>query len=179
MSYLGSCAEVKKMWPGFKDDEYVIQMSSSCDPVRLYCHGMNTATPREYITLPAGPDKNFASFHRGRLLNFETCSGSINPEPKLTANYWGTTRYRKKTVTFLSHTFVMTVSSFSTLLLLAVLVCLFVWYCSSNQLSTQTIADRGDWLWKAENIKDRHNSAAVTQILLLLLLFLTNCYGIK
>ena len=88
------------MWPGFKDDEYVIQMSSSCDPVRLYCHGMNTATPREYITLPAGPDKNFASFHRGRLLNFETCSGSINPEPMLTANYWGTTRYRKKTVTF-------------------------------------------------------------------------------
>lgn len=88
------------MWPGFKDDEYVIQMSSSCDPVRLYCHGMNTATPREYITLPAGPDKNFASFHRGRLLNFETCSGSINPEPKLTANYWGTTRYRKKTLPF-------------------------------------------------------------------------------
>ena len=92
------------MWPGFKDDEYVIQMSSSCDPVRLYCHGMNTATPREYITLPAGPDKNFASFHRGRLLNFETCSGSINPEPKLTANYWGSTRYGKKTMTFLSHT---------------------------------------------------------------------------
>ncbi|CAH3026593.1 unnamed protein product, partial [Porites evermanni] len=70
-------------------------MSSSCNPVRLYCHGMNTATPREYITLPAGPDKNFASFHRGRLLNFETCSGSINPEPKLTANYWGTTRFNK------------------------------------------------------------------------------------
>ena len=171
------------MWPGFKDDEFVIQMSSSCDPVRLYCYGMNTATPREYITLPAGPDKNFASFHRGRLLNFETCSGSINPEPKLTANYWGTTRYRKKSVTFLSHTFVMTVSSFSTLLLLAVLVCwlvgLFVWYCSSNQLSTQTIVNRGDWLWKAENIKDRHNSAAVTQtFLLLLLLLLTNCNGI-
>ena len=114
------------MWPGFKDDEYVIQMSGSCDPVRLYCHGMNTATPREYITLPAGPDKNFASFHRGRLLNFETCSGSINPEPMLTANYWGTTRYGKKTMTFLSHTFVLTVSSFSTLWLLAVLVCLFV-----------------------------------------------------
>ena len=91
------------MWPGFKDDDYVIQMSSSCDPVRLYCHGMNTATPREYITLPAGPDKNFASFHRGRLLNFETCSGSINPEPKLTANYWGTTRYRNKTDFFVPY----------------------------------------------------------------------------
>ena len=145
MSYLGSCAEVKKMWPGFKDDEYVIQMSSSCNPVRLYCHGMNTATPREYITLPAGPDKNFASFHRGRLLNFETCSGSINPEPMLTANYWGTTRYGKKTVTFfcpihlswpfhLSRLFGYWQSWF---------VCLFVWYCSSNQLSTQTIVNRG------------------------------------
>lgn len=90
---LGSCLEVKKMWPGFKDDEYVIQMTPSCNPVRLYCHGMNTATPREYITLQSGPERNFASFHRGRLLNFESCAGSVNSEPKLTANYWGTTRY--------------------------------------------------------------------------------------
>ena len=90
---LGSCLEVKKMWPGFKDDEYVIQITPSCNPVRLYCHGMNTATPREYITLQSGPERNFASFHRGRLLNFESCAGSVNPEPKLTANYWGTTRY--------------------------------------------------------------------------------------
>lgn len=81
------------MWPGYKDDEYVIQMTPTCNPVRLYCHGMHTATPREYITLTVGPEKNFASFHRGRLLNFESCSGSVNPEPKLTANYWGTTRY--------------------------------------------------------------------------------------
>ena len=137
------------MWPGFKDDEYVIQMSSSCDPVRLYCHGMNTATPREYITLPAGPDKNFASFHRGRLLNFETCSGSINPEPKLTANYWGSTRYRKKTMTFLSHTFVLTVSSFSTLLLLAVLVCkLFV--CLFTYMHTYIL------LFRAFKNKDKY-----------------------
>lgn len=81
------------MWPGFKDDEYVIQMTPSCNPVRLYCHGMNTGTPREYITLQSGPERNFASFHRGRLLNFESCAGSVNSEPKLTANYWGTTRY--------------------------------------------------------------------------------------
>lgn len=93
MSVLESCAELKKMWPGYKDDEYVIQMTPTCNPVRLYCHGMHTATPREYITLTVGPEKNFASFHRGRLLNFESCSGSVNPEPKLTANYWGTTRY--------------------------------------------------------------------------------------
>ncbi|XP_074627228.1 uncharacterized protein LOC141885237 isoform X4 [Acropora palmata] len=90
-----SCLEVKKMWPGFKDDEYVIQITPSCNPVRLYCHGMNTATPREYITLQSGPERNFASFHRGRLLNFESCAGSVNPEPKLTANYWGTTRFNK------------------------------------------------------------------------------------
>lgn len=81
------------MWPGFKDDEYVIQMTPSCNPIRLYCHGLDTASPREYITLPAGPDRNFASFYRGRLLNYESCSGSINPEPKLTANYWGATRW--------------------------------------------------------------------------------------
>lgn len=137
------------MWPGFKDDEYVIQMSSSCDPVRLYCHGMNTATPREYITLPAGPDKNFASFHRGRLLNFETCSGSINPEPMLTANYWGSTRYTKKTMTFLSHTFVLTVSSFSTLLLLVVLVCrLFV--CLFTYMHTYIL------LFRAFKNKDKY-----------------------
>lgn len=103
--YLGSCGEVKKMWPGFKDDEYVIHMTPSCNPVRLYCHGLNTATPREYITLPAGSDRNYASFHRGRLLNFESCSGPVNPEPKLTANYWGTTRYVFLLEIFYSSTF--------------------------------------------------------------------------
>ena len=87
-----SCAEIKKSWPGFGDDEYDIQMTPSCNPVRLYCHGMRTTSPREYITLAAGPDKNYAIFYRGRLLNYESCFGSVNREPKLTANYWGTTR---------------------------------------------------------------------------------------
>ena len=81
------------MWPEFGDDEYAIQLNSSCEPVRLYCHGMKTDTPLEYLTLEAGPDRNFASFYRGRLLNYETCSGAENGQPKLTEKYWGTTRY--------------------------------------------------------------------------------------
>ncbi|XP_048581714.1 uncharacterized protein LOC5511228 isoform X2 [Nematostella vectensis] len=90
-----SCAEIKKMWSGYQDDEYTIQMSPQCEPVRLFCHGMRTAKPQEYITLDSGPDKNYASFHRERLLNYESCSGKTNPSPQLTEKYWGTSRFNK------------------------------------------------------------------------------------
>ena len=91
--YLESCSEIKKRWSGFQDDEYMIKMGSSCQPVRMFCYGMQTAKPLEYLTLEAGSDRNFATFFRERLLNYESCSGKTNPQPKLTAKYWGTTRY--------------------------------------------------------------------------------------
>lgn len=53
---------------------------------------MKTKTPKEYITLQAGPDKNYARFERSRLLNYESCNGKSNPYPKLTEKYWGISR---------------------------------------------------------------------------------------
>ncbi|XP_031556840.1 uncharacterized protein LOC116293538 isoform X2 [Actinia tenebrosa] len=90
-----SCADIKKAWSGYNDDEYAIQISPSCEPVRLYCYGMKTETPLEYITLEAGPDRNYAAFHRERLLNYQSCSGKTNPQPALTEKYWGKSRFYK------------------------------------------------------------------------------------
>ena len=36
----------------------------------IYCHGMNTYNPKEYLTLPAGPDENFSSTSKA---NYAPC----------------------------------------------------------------------------------------------------------
>lgn len=59
----------------------------------MYCHGMDTDSPEEYLTLPAGSDNNYASFHKERLKDFHNCDGPTDPSPTVTAKYWGTTKY--------------------------------------------------------------------------------------
>jgi hypothetical protein len=36
----------------------------------IYCHGMLTAQPREYLTLPAGDSENYAEIYDKRLVTF-------------------------------------------------------------------------------------------------------------
>lgn len=63
--------------------------------VNVYCHNMQRNNPKnsalEYITLNAGPEKNMASFHQSRLMNYDQCSGKEDPTPTLTQNFWGQT----------------------------------------------------------------------------------------
>ncbi|XP_028394319.1 uncharacterized protein LOC114518504 isoform X2 [Dendronephthya gigantea] len=90
-----SCREIKRRVRGAEDGEFPIMFSPHCAPVKLYCHGMDTEDPKEYLTLPAGSDNNYASFHKERLKNFRNCDGSTDPSPSLTAKYWGNTKFSK------------------------------------------------------------------------------------
>ena len=50
------------------DGEYNIYINRSCDrPVKVYCHGMNTTTPKAFITLTAGADQNYGMVYSKQL----------------------------------------------------------------------------------------------------------------
>jgi len=36
----------------------------------IYCHGMSSAEPWEYLTLPAGDSENYAEIYDKRLANY-------------------------------------------------------------------------------------------------------------
>ncbi|MCI3926259.1 cadherin-like beta sandwich domain-containing protein [Paenibacillus sp. TRM 82003] len=59
-----SCAAVKQANPGAPDGEYFISVSGK--PVRLHCAGMNTAEPKEYLTLVnTGAGFNYSRYAQG------------------------------------------------------------------------------------------------------------------
>lgn len=65
---VSSCKDVLTEELGKDDGEYALQLNSTCQiPVRVYCHGMNTSQPKEYITLPRGRKNNYAIVYDKRL----------------------------------------------------------------------------------------------------------------
>lgn len=63
-----SCAGLKNAGVGFRDGEYLIYVRPECNtPMKVYCHGMNTSSPKEFITLPAGVQNNYAYIYAKRL----------------------------------------------------------------------------------------------------------------
>lgn len=77
------------------NDEYTIQLHPKCNPVSVFCYNTQGVDPKasavEYITLPAGPENNYAKYHKSRLVNFKTCSGPEDLNPIDTKSYWGQT----------------------------------------------------------------------------------------
>ena len=61
-----SCADIKEILGVEEDGHYCLDIESddgndvSYTSVEIYCHNMNTSNPKEFITLPAGPDENFS-----------------------------------------------------------------------------------------------------------------------
>jgi hypothetical protein len=63
----GGCAGVKTTGKGAVDKEYFIQIKGKCEAfASVYCHGMNTNSPQDYISLRTGPLHNFA-----RIFNYK------------------------------------------------------------------------------------------------------------
>ncbi|ALC46009.1 CG14869 [Drosophila busckii] len=62
-----SCEDYQQMYRAYKDGEYTLQVRSR--PVRVYCHKMNSLTPREYITVE--PQENYSIYYeyKTRLIN--------------------------------------------------------------------------------------------------------------
>ena len=81
-SGLHTCADLKRTGAGKFDGEYLLYPKRACSsPVKVYCHGMETSYPRDYLTLPAGPINNFAIVYDRRLRSEDrhSCTGALSP----------------------------------------------------------------------------------------------------
>ncbi|XP_052863220.1 A disintegrin and metalloproteinase with thrombospondin motifs 9 [Anopheles cruzii] len=95
------------------DGEYMMHLNGTS--VRIYCHGMATATPLEYLTLAAGPTENYAIYINRRAADANKCQHSRRDWMDDSINY-GATHYRKvriqlRTMQVLTNDFQFTNSS--------------------------------------------------------------------
>ena len=58
-----NCGDIKALHPEAEDGEYKITLVDGNHSL-IYCHNMRGA-PVEFISLPAGPSKNSASYYHG------------------------------------------------------------------------------------------------------------------
>ena len=78
---LHTCADLKRTGAGIFDGEYLLYPKRACSsPVKVYCHGMDSKSPRDYLTLPAGPINNFAMIYDKRLRPEDrgSCTGKVS-----------------------------------------------------------------------------------------------------
>lgn len=59
-----SCLDVQQKLRVKEDKEYTLQIMGIS--VLIYCHGMSTDSPQEYLSLPAGEDENFSEIYDRR-----------------------------------------------------------------------------------------------------------------
>lgn len=62
-----TCLEIQKRLKVSTDGEYMLLIGGR--NMTIYCHGMSSAEPREYLTLPAGDSENYAEIYDKRLTN--------------------------------------------------------------------------------------------------------------
>lgn len=68
-----SCLDVQQKLRAKEDKEYTLQIMGI--NVSIYCHGMSTDSPQEYLSLPAGEDENFSEIYDRRYV-YTLCIGS-------------------------------------------------------------------------------------------------------
>nr|XP_050844302.1 A disintegrin and metalloproteinase with thrombospondin motifs 9 isoform X2 [Vespula vulgaris] len=66
-----TCLEARKRFSTTKDGEYPLSIGGKT--MSIYCHEMSTFKPREYLTLTAGDQENYAEIYDKRLKDPETC----------------------------------------------------------------------------------------------------------
>jgi hypothetical protein len=64
-----SCLDVQQKLQAREDKEYTLQIMGI--NVSIYCHGMSTDSPQEYLSLPAGEDENFSEIYDRRYVYME------------------------------------------------------------------------------------------------------------
>lgn len=62
---VATCLDLKQRFPSARDGEHSLVVGNQI--MSIYCHGMNTDYPKEYLTLPASPQQNYAEFYDKRL----------------------------------------------------------------------------------------------------------------
>ncbi|CAL4181468.1 unnamed protein product, partial [Meganyctiphanes norvegica] len=66
-----TCSQTIEKFGTSRDGEYQLLVGGK--NMSIYCLGMDTLKPREYLTLPAGEEGNFAEVYDKRLLDPKTC----------------------------------------------------------------------------------------------------------
>nr|XP_027213630.1 A disintegrin and metalloproteinase with thrombospondin motifs 9-like isoform X2 [Penaeus vannamei] len=66
-----TCAEAREALQVTVDGEYSLLVAGM--NMSIFCLGMNSTSPTEYLTLPAGEEGNFAEMYNKILFNPETC----------------------------------------------------------------------------------------------------------
>ncbi|XP_067203568.1 A disintegrin and metalloproteinase with thrombospondin motifs 9 isoform X2 [Linepithema humile] len=66
-----SCLEIRRRLKTSTDGEYRLLIGGR--NMTIYCHGMSSIEPREYLTLPAGDNENYAEIYDKRLKNPHVC----------------------------------------------------------------------------------------------------------
>ena len=91
---------MKKAGLASLDGEYYISVNKSCNvPIKVYCEGMNTDSPKDYISLVAGKSKNYAIIYDKIMSNSEQCSGETSKVNYVKA---GITLFKKVEIEFFS-----------------------------------------------------------------------------
>ncbi|XP_035895635.1 A disintegrin and metalloproteinase with thrombospondin motifs 9 isoform X4 [Anopheles stephensi] len=75
------------------DGEYT--MSFNGTRTKIYCHGMATVSPAEYLSLPAGPTENYAIYINRRAGDANKCEKSARRDWLDESISYGATHYRK------------------------------------------------------------------------------------
>ncbi|XP_013098906.2 A disintegrin and metalloproteinase with thrombospondin motifs 9 [Stomoxys calcitrans] len=69
MQYPTSCYEIQKYQNDYRDGEYRLYVRSM--PVQIYCHGMDTAAPKEFVTLNA--TENYSIYYDHKTQTPDQC----------------------------------------------------------------------------------------------------------
>ncbi|KAI8501946.1 hypothetical protein Bbelb_203580 [Branchiostoma belcheri] len=95
-----SCSEVKSVNPAADDGEYTLHPFSADNDVslRVYCHDMTSGNPKEFLTLPAGPEENYSIVSPDQLVYRSQCSGTLQRDQYVSRA--GTTKFRKLRIKF-------------------------------------------------------------------------------
>lgn len=95
LSVVSSCKQALQEELGREDGDYSMVINPKCKrAVKVYCYGMNTPDPKEYITLAQGSDNHARIYHLKLRQSKRNQCGGIDPgsEPY---NEGGFTRFYK------------------------------------------------------------------------------------
>lgn len=92
-----SCKDLRDSGYAHLDGEYFFNPVKSCNfPIKVYCHGMNTNNPKDYITLPTGPVNNYAIIYDKRMpFASKYKDECISPQNSIVYSKSGITRFNK------------------------------------------------------------------------------------
>ncbi|KAH8409692.1 hypothetical protein KR222_001825, partial [Zaprionus bogoriensis] len=86
-----TCADLQRMYRQYEDGEYTLHVRTRA--VRIYCHQMNSAAPREYITVD--PQENYSIYYEYKTQLIDSCPPESRAHEYANDQNSGRTHFRK------------------------------------------------------------------------------------